>query len=686
MTMASAPVFSPCSKDPKRDAVTIGRDKQPGLLRHWYPSLSSSLVDYSGQGRAYHALDLKLKRGTLLFEWPESTVATLEQSGLPTALLELRFFGSDVNEAYVHKCSSIEPDYACWAPQFLAPSAHPPLLAIYNAEGLRADGHASRAKAADRKLRRDYGGRCHKLPAKGSVVFLASRQDHRQSVSPDPFRYVLQVIMPLWRRTSIERKRGGGTPKFVESCVYINGSSSPLSASGALRCAHARCCALFQQDVPRIRIRIRHCSVVTKTCFFSYVVSSGSGCQYADGPIYQFAHVSLLLQNFDCSAMLNYWSAYGSDKGVVDRDLRLHSSRQGIVCNMDLLLRFRILASPAVGCATSDEEASCMDQCDKALRSASIDSYRPSACALLTVGVAVFVLVCQGRLVVAFEKPPRGRRSCYEPHSHKGAAHMQLPARRHLYVDVRVFECLVVGIERVGCNCFGGPLRCAGNAAAVRPGMIVMEGMRSPEASLGDGALLFADSTAVEGGWRGCGLRLSWMSASMRWRTRSRPSRRQEPLYYVQLVSRVRDRVGSPPRIASEAIAQNRPTAAYMVQEALAEVIKSVVILLLPLLWFEWGGGRRRGWLSRRIESQELDPITTATGEASSTHCLGHMSSLYQLRKFERARLGVGDHRGGIFKDDLEIVGLGKPLEWFSPTSTTRSRATSNLRHATGHT
>lgn len=112
---------------------------------------------------------------------------------------------------------------------------------------------------------------------------------------------------------------------------------------------------------------------------------------------------------------------------------------------------------------------------------------------------------------------------------------MQLPARSHLYVDVRIFECLVAGIERVGCNCFGGPLRCAGNAAAVRPGMIVMEGMRSPEARLGDGALLFADSTAVEGGWRGCGLRLSWLSASMRWRTCSRSSRRQEPLYYVQV-------------------------------------------------------------------------------------------------------------------------------------------------------
>ena len=43
----------------------------------------------------------------------------------------------------------------------------------------------------------------------------------------------------------------------------MTGNLSPLSAGGAFRCAHARWCALFQQDVRRIRIRMRHGSVVT---------------------------------------------------------------------------------------------------------------------------------------------------------------------------------------------------------------------------------------------------------------------------------------------------------------------------------------------------------------------------------------------------------------------------------------
>lgn len=63
--------------------------------------------------------------------------------------------------------------------------------------------------------------------------------------------------------------------------------------------------------------------------------------------------------------MLYCWSGYGSDMGVVDRDLRLYSSRRGIVCNKGRLLRFRILASPALSCGTSDEEASCMSQGDE---------------------------------------------------------------------------------------------------------------------------------------------------------------------------------------------------------------------------------------------------------------------------------------------------------------------------------
>lgn len=65
--------------------------------------------------------------------------------------------------------------------------------------------------------------------------------------------------------------------------------------------------------------------------------------------------------------------------------------------------------------------------------------------------------------------------------------------------------------------------------------MVLMESMRLAEASPADGAMLFVVSVAVDGGQRGCGLSLSWVSASMRWRTCSRPSQRQEPLYYVQV-------------------------------------------------------------------------------------------------------------------------------------------------------
>jgi len=40
-----------------------------------------------------------------------------------------------------------------------------------------------------------------------------------------------------------------------------------------------------------------------------------------------------------------------------------------------------------------------VSQCDTALRSASMDSYRPSACALLTAGVALLSLSVWGGMV-----------------------------------------------------------------------------------------------------------------------------------------------------------------------------------------------------------------------------------------------------------------------------------------------
>jgi hypothetical protein len=63
---------------------------------------------------------------------------------------------------------------------------------------------------------------------------------------------------------------------------------------------------------------------------------------------------------------------------------------------------------------------------------------------------------------------------------------MQLPARGLLYAGIPIVEHLVVGIEGVKCDCFGGPLRCAGNASAVKPGTVLIWSMRPPEASPGN--------------------------------------------------------------------------------------------------------------------------------------------------------------------------------------------------------
>jgi hypothetical protein len=63
---------------------------------------------------------------------------------------------------------------------------------------------------------------------------------------------------------------------------------------------------------------------------------------------------------------------------------------------------------------------------------------------------------------------------------------------------------------------------------------------------------------------------------------------------------------------------------------------------------------KRRGYLLGRIESQKRAPRGTATDEASSPRHLVHMSSLYQLRKFERARGCVERHRvGGVVEAAL---------------------------------
>lgn len=51
---------------------------------------------------------------------------------------------------------------------------------------------------------------------------------------------------------------------------------------------------------------------------------------------------------------------------------------------------------------------------------------------------------------------------------HKTAGYMQLSAQSLLYLSVSIFEVLDVGVEGVGCQCFGGPFRCVGKASGVR--------------------------------------------------------------------------------------------------------------------------------------------------------------------------------------------------------------------------
>ena len=85
-------------------SLTMFADLGAPRTHQTYLSSSSKNCATPKRQRACHALNPTLKLGTLLFEWPEITVATLNQSRSPTALLELGFFLSDVDEAYVDKC------------------------------------------------------------------------------------------------------------------------------------------------------------------------------------------------------------------------------------------------------------------------------------------------------------------------------------------------------------------------------------------------------------------------------------------------------------------------------------------------------------------------------------------------------------------------------------------------------
>jgi len=104
--------------------LTMFADLGAPRTHQTYLSSSSKNCATRRRQRAYHALNPTLKLGTLLLEWPEITVATLNQSRSPTALLELDFFRSDVDEAYVDKCSPAQSEYEWRPPQLLALSGH----------------------------------------------------------------------------------------------------------------------------------------------------------------------------------------------------------------------------------------------------------------------------------------------------------------------------------------------------------------------------------------------------------------------------------------------------------------------------------------------------------------------------------------------------------------------------------
>ena len=98
-------------------------------------------------------------------------------------------------------------------------------------------------------------------------------------------RFVLQGMIPLWRKLC-QPKATRGTSKLVKSCIHINGSLSPLSAvfHGPMHACLLVCPLLARYTTPS------HSHAALQrlpSCFFPYIVSSGSECQSADGPICQ---------------------------------------------------------------------------------------------------------------------------------------------------------------------------------------------------------------------------------------------------------------------------------------------------------------------------------------------------------------------------------------------------------------
>ena len=152
--------------------------------------------------------------------------------------------------------------------------------------GLHANGRVSRANAANEQLHRHRRAGCQEQPTNVYVVLVAARQHHQSQASPEPVPYVPSRMMPLWRRGLSNPRRERGTPKLVKSCIHIDGSLSPPSAvlRGPMR-ACLMVCPLARYATPS---HSHAASQRLSSCFFSYIVSSGSEYQFTDGPMCEY--------------------------------------------------------------------------------------------------------------------------------------------------------------------------------------------------------------------------------------------------------------------------------------------------------------------------------------------------------------------------------------------------------------
>jgi hypothetical protein len=69
-----------------------------------------------------------------------------------------------------------------------------------------------------------------------------------------------------------------------------------------------------------------------------------------------------------------------------------------------------------------------------------------------------------------------------------------------MYIGVSIFEVLVVMIEELRCQCFGGLPRCAGEASSVKADEDVVKRTRVTEVSSSNRVVLFIGPVVVDVG------------------------------------------------------------------------------------------------------------------------------------------------------------------------------------------